>query len=170
MCVELCWRATQPFPLQHLCRHHHPKWCAWSWVGSSVFFCKCFLDLGWFHSWPATPGYAFSWIERFSSGLLHGWRQRCQNKKHQKLSRAFFLVFVKLMQVPLYMTLGLAVAFALTFSIVDAGNSQCSRPKWITMLTRNDFLFFPCFSMFRKLFETQVLNYVIGFFQNSVAK
>ena len=25
------------------------------------------------------------------------------------------------MQVPLYMTLGLAVAFALTFSIVDAG-------------------------------------------------
>eukprot|EP00434_Breviolum_minutum_P045180 symbB.v1.2.040446.t1/scaffold7241.1/size12382/1 len=37
-------------------------------------------------------------------------------------------------QVPLYMTLGLAVAFALTFSIVD------------------------------------VLNYVIGFFQNSVAK
>merc|ERR1719203_794614 len=38
------------------------------------------------------------------------------------------------MKVPLYMTLGLAVAFALTFSIVD------------------------------------VLNYLLGFFQNSVAK
>ena len=138
------FKATQPFLLQHLCRHHHPKWCAWSWVGSSVFLDKCLLDSGWLYSWPATPGYAFSWIEKFSLGLLHGWRPRCQNVKHQKLLR-LLRVLVKLMQVPLYMTLGLAVAFALTFSIVDAGNSECSRPKRITMLTRNDSLFLPFF-------------------------
>lgn len=50
------------------------------------------------------------------------------------LDRKIFVGLAPWMKVPLYMTLGLAVAFALTFSIVD------------------------------------VLNYVIGFFQNSVAK
>eukprot|EP00913_Durusdinium_trenchii_P031901 g29877.t1 len=47
------------------------------------------------------------------------------------LDRKIFVGLAPWMKVPLYMTLGLAVAFALTFSIVD------------------------------------VLNYVIGFFQNS---
>lgn len=50
------------------------------------------------------------------------------------LDRRLFVGLAPWMKVPLYMTLGLAVAFALTFSIVD------------------------------------VLNYILGFCQNSVAK
>merc|ERR1711862_464048 len=50
------------------------------------------------------------------------------------LDRRMFVGMAAWMKVPLYMTLGLAVAFALTFSIVD------------------------------------VLNYVLGFCQSSIAK
>ena len=67
---------------------------------------------------------ACSMDEGIAKAQSRGVDRKCWTLAQSCSSFRIFGIRVNWMQVPLYMTLGLAVAFALTFSIVDAGISQ----------------------------------------------